>query len=217
MSSTSILCTTTDPGRTDGWDKPVNQSLEHRKELKRYDIPGHAHALTFSCYHRRSYFDDPIACEVFLGVLNEARELYEYKLWAYVVMPNHVHVLLWPMRLTYDIAKICGGLKGVASKRYHNHLMENDPLRRDGLLVRAGGKNVFRFWQHGGGFDRNLWKADAVHDVIRYIEANPVRRKLVDIPEQYRWSSAYARATNQEPVPDRFGMPVTPSHGRRSC
>jgi putative transposase len=67
---------------------------------------------------------------------------------------------------------------------------------------------MFRFWQHGGGFDRNLWNAKAIHDAINYIEANPVRRGLASAPENYRWSSSYARVRNQGVVPDTFNMPV---------
>jgi hypothetical protein len=48
----------------------------------------------------------------------------------------------------------------------------------------------------------------AIHESIKYIEANPVRKKLSDSPEKYLWSSAFARANNIGIVPDKFNMPV---------
>jgi len=61
-------------------------------------------------------------------------------------------------------------------------------LRR--LTVRRGARKVFRFWEAGGGFDRNLWHAEAVQEAVQYIHANPVRRGLVEKPTEWPWSSA---------------------------
>jgi putative transposase len=195
----------------------VDFKTQHRKKLHHYNTPGHAHELTFSCYRRSNYFSDPAACDIFLRVLTEARLQSRFRLWAYVVMPNHVHVLLWPFEQKYDIARIDSGIKGVTSKRYAIYLFETDRERYYNFIVKSRGKEMFRFWQHGGGFDRNLWNAKAIHHSIEYIEANPVRRGLVSAPEEYRWSSSYTRVTNQGVVPDIFNMPVlmlNPQHQR---
>jgi putative transposase len=181
---------------------------EHRKKLHHYNSPGHAHELTFSCYRRLAYFIDPVACEIFMQVLAEANQHFHFKVWAYVIMPNHVHLLIWPLEPKYDIAKIDSGIKGITSKRYARHLVEINAIKYQEFMVNSRGGERFRFWQHGGGFDRNLWNAKAIHDSIGYIEANPVRRKLAICPEEYPWSSAYARYRNQGLVPDKFTMPV---------
>jgi putative transposase len=47
-----------------------------------------------------------------------------------------------------------------------------------------------RFWQPGGGYDRNVVEIAAVHQIIEYIHANPVRRGLVACAEDWEWSSA---------------------------
>ena len=75
-------------------------------------------------------------------------------------------------------------------------------------MVPSRGVETFRFWQPGGGFDRNLWNSQAIHKAIEYIEANPVRKKLAVIPEEFKWSSAYARTNDVGVVPDRFDIPV---------
>jgi REP element-mobilizing transposase RayT len=126
-------------------------------------------------------------------------------------------LLIWPLEHKYDVAKIDSGIKGIMSRRYAKHLFDTNRAKYEEFLVKSQGKHMFRFWQHGGGFDRNLWNAKAIHDAINYIEANPVRRGLVSVPENYRWSSSYARVRNQEVVPDKFNMPVlmlNPQHQR---
>jgi putative transposase len=117
-------------------------------------------------------------------------------------------MLILPQESHYDIAKIDNGMKGVASKRYAAHLMEIDRDKYEEFVIESSGRKTFRFWQPGGGFDRNLWNAKAIHDSIRYIEANPVRRGLVSTPGEYRWSSAYSRAKGEGVVPDKCNLPV---------
>ena len=78
-------------------------------------------------------------------------------------------------------------------------------------------RTVFRFWQPGGGFDRNFWNAKAIYPAIEYLEANPVRKGLAATPEEYRGSSAYSRDRKEGLVPDRFDLPVLmpdPQHQR---
>jgi REP element-mobilizing transposase RayT len=65
--------------------------------LHHYNTPGDAHELTFSCYRRQTFFNDSVACHMFLDELNKSRGIYDFKLWAYVLMPHHVHLLIWPL------------------------------------------------------------------------------------------------------------------------
>jgi hypothetical protein len=94
------------------------------------------------------------------------------------------------------------------AKRYRQHLLENDQNKCDTFFVRDGNEFNFAFWQRGGGFDCNLWSAKAIHDSIRDIEANPVRKKLVGNVEEWPWSSAYARAYQKGVIPDSCALPV---------
>jgi putative transposase len=65
-------------------------------------------------------------------------------------------------------------------------------------MLLDGGQNAFgnlptlrgyRFWQRGGGYDRNLRTTRDIHEKIQYIHNNPVRRGLVDRPGDWAWSS----------------------------
>jgi putative transposase len=67
----------------------------HWKKLNRYNNPYHARELTFSCYKKYPYFSDPIACKIFLDFLDNAGKKYKFELWAYVIMPDHIHLLIY--------------------------------------------------------------------------------------------------------------------------
>ena len=57
-------------------------------------------------------------------------------------------------------------------------------------ITRKRGKRTERvFWQSGGGFDRNVIKPGTLMKMIDYIHMNPVRRGLVEKPEDWKWSS----------------------------
>ena len=65
-----------------------------------------------------------------------------------------------------------------------------------------------RFWQRGGGFDRNMWNPKAIYDAIEYIETNPVRAKLVTSPHEWNWSSARVRKRKEGIVPEIISLPI---------
>jgi len=187
-----------------------SESEQKYKALKHYNSPGHAHELTFSCYHRYDYLSDPVACELFLCELKKSRGEHDFELWAYVLMPNHVHLLILPHQGAYDIVRMLNDTKGRMAKQYRDYILENEPgkFKKYQVFDKSKHRNVCRFWQTGGGFDRNLWNGIAIQKSIEYIEANPVRRKRAAIPSEYRWSSAYTRERESGLIPDRFNMPV---------
>ena len=67
--------------------------------------------LTFSCFQRFPYFTDPIACTIFLDLLNSARVKYGFKLWSYVIMPDHVHLLIWPKEKGHLVSQFLHSIK----------------------------------------------------------------------------------------------------------
>ena len=101
-------------------------------------------------------------------------------------MPTHVHLLLFPLQKIYNISMIQQTIKGKMSTRYRRILLEENPDKFESMCIIAKGKKTFRFWQTGGGFDRNLWSSKAILYSINYIEANPVRAKLVKNPEDWQ-------------------------------
>jgi putative transposase len=184
--------------------------MEHDVFMNRhYNTPGQAHELTFSVYRCQNLFLNTNASELFLKELAATRDECSFRLWAYVIMPNHVHLLLWPLEKNYKIEMITKIIKGRMAKKHIHSIEESDDTDSlETYRVIEKGVNKYRIWQRGGGFDRNLWNPKAVHASIEYIEANPVRRMLARSPAEYQWSSAYARETGKGVVPDVFNMPV---------
>lgn len=159
----------------------------------RYNEPGHAHSLTFSCYQRRPLLADDPARGWLLDAIATACHKHELDLWAYVVMPEHAHILLRPRREQYDVGKILSSMKQSVSKRVILHAKERAPSQLALMAHRqSNGQESFRFWQRGGGYDRNVWSPRYVWETIDYIHANPVRRRLCDRDIDWKWSSASA-------------------------
>jgi putative transposase len=82
--------------------------MSHRTS---YNILGQAHFLTFSCWQRQPFLSDREACISLARTLNEARQRERFGIWAYVLMPEHVHLLIYPRSETYDMAKILRRIK----------------------------------------------------------------------------------------------------------
>ena len=65
-----------------------------RKTRRRFDEPGQARELTFSCYHGYQFLNRDRTRSWFLEELESARRKWSFDLWAYVLMPEHVHLLI---------------------------------------------------------------------------------------------------------------------------
>ncbi len=168
----------------------------HRKTCVRHDAPGHAHALTFSCDERRPLLAGDAACRLLVESLAAARVRHGFDLWAYVIMPEHVHLLVWPRDPAYSISRILLAVKRPVSYQ----------ARRMGL---APGP---RFWLAGGGFDRNIDHAAATHAEVQYMHANPVRRGLCHDPLEWKYSSAGFWAGRTD-VPLAMDLTLPPGDG----
>jgi putative transposase len=126
-----------------------------------------------------------------IDAINGCRTKHRVHLWAYVLMPEHVHLLLWPTQAGYCISKILSALKQPVSKRALLFVRANAPSFLQQMEdKRPDGTVRHRFWQRGGGYDRNLTGPTTIWAKIDYIHANPVRRGLCESPTEWQWSSA---------------------------
>ena len=155
------------------------------------DLPGHAHELTFSCYRRLRLLSKDRSRQWFIDALELARGKHDFDLWAYVVMPEHVHVLLVPQRSQYRIADILKTIKQSVARRAIRFLRQDAPEWLDHLAVKRNDEIVgYRFWEAGGGYDRNVVTPEVALAAVDYIHNNPVRRGLATSPVEWPWSSA---------------------------
>jgi putative transposase len=136
----------------------------------------------------------------FVEALQDAPREHAFNLWAWVIMPEHVHRLIWPRRAGYQTAAILADMKRPVGQKAVARLMENNPEFLEKLTVRHRNRTYRRFWQAGPGQDRNVFEPAAAHQIAEYIHTNPVRRGLVKRAEDWPWSSASDWAGEEDVV-----------------
>ena len=137
--------------------------------LKRYQQARQLHYATFTCYHRAKLLATARARDLFVHHLERVRRWYGFYVIGYVVMPEHVHLLVSePERATLALALQM--LKQTVSRK----------------LKAISGQNPF--WQ-ARYYDFNVWSERKRVEKLRYMHRNPVTRGLVERPEDWRRSS----------------------------
>ncbi|MEX2173532.1 MAG: transposase [Pirellulaceae bacterium] len=178
----------------------------HRKTILHYDGELDARSLTFSCYQRLPFLSKDRSRLWMMDAIQLARGKHPLHIWAYAIMPEHVHLLVWPHDPKLKIEAVLTTIKQSVSKRALNWLRRYDPA----YLARFSGS--FHFWQDGPGYDRNLYSPRYIWTDIDYLHENPVRRGLVEKQVDWPWSSAAAYAGVQHvPIPINFeSLPEDP-------
>ena len=124
-------------------------------------------------------------------------------------MPEHIHLLVLPHK-NATVSKILSGVK-VSVARLARHWVEKEApgFLSHMLDIQPDGKKCFRFWQRGGGYDRNICLVEELYEKMNYIHLNPVRRGLVNSPEDWFWSSfrAYEYGVKEPIAVDRESLP----------
>jgi putative transposase len=151
---------------------------------------GHAHELTFCCFRRYAFLKAERTCQWLADAIHTARIELEFHLCSYVFMPDHVHLIVYPRHPNYDIRTILRKIKEPVGRKAVKHLREQAPDWLPRITVNRGKRLEHRFWQAGGGFDRNVFEPQTLLTMIDYIHTNPVRRGLASRPEDWKWSSA---------------------------
>ena len=161
-----------------------------RRHRRNCNAPGDAHELTFSCYQGYKFLEAARTCEWLVASIEQARIKYRFDLWAWVFMPEHVHLIVRPREAVYDMAPIRQAIKEPVGRRAIKYLRVHSPHWLPRLERRRGQRIEHLFWQSGGGYDRNIDEPATLEKMIDYIHLNPVRRGLVEHAWQWTWSSA---------------------------
>lgn len=162
-----------------------------RKTFKRYHEPGHFHELTFSCYRRKQLLTTDTGRVKLAEFIDAANQAAGMNLVAFVFMPEHVHLLVFPTQPEPDFPRYLAGIKQPFSCWVKQRLLKlNSPLLKGLTVQERPGKSCFRFWQEGPGYDRNLYSPKSLEASLAYIHLNPVRRGLCEKSIDWRWSSA---------------------------
>jgi putative transposase len=152
-------------------------------DLNRCYGRGYLHYITTSCYQRRPLLDAASRRDLLLEVLEHVRRRYHFVVVGYVVMPEHVHLLLSePER--GNPSTVMQAIKQGFARRILGRLRSRTAPERH---RESDGED--HIWQRRF-YDFVLWTAQKRQEKLHYIHQNPVARGLVDKPEQWRWSSA---------------------------
>ena len=181
----------------------------HRRTLRRFEGHNHARELTFTCFRGQPFLRSDRACRWLIDALAAARAKHGFDLWAYCIMPTHTHLLLYyPAASGLRMGAILTSVKRPVTLRAVAWARRNRPSFLERMRDRQpNGKTHLRFWQRGGGYDRNLHTPEAVRDAVRYIHRNPVEAGLCVREIDWPWSSAKAWAGEPTPLAldlDRF-------------
>ena len=157
---------------------------------RNYNTPGHAHELTFTCYRRIPFLSKDRSRQWLAEAVNAACDTHDFRLWAYVFMPEHVHLLVWPQKPDYDIAAFRRAVKSPVARKAIAYMAEHSPKLLEQITKPRGNRVERLFWQQGGGYDRNIDNPATLRPMINYLHDNPVRRGLVERAWDWQWSSA---------------------------
>ena len=167
------------------------------KYLKRYDEPGHAHFWTISCYRRLTFFWHDDMKHIVVDAFRTLQSRFDACLIAYVIMPEHLHLIVYPHGKGDDkpipISKLLHAFKQHIG--FHGKRCLRDHWRRDGKLwsqpLNAWARGEFdkQIIMNARGYDFNIDQHKALLQKIDYCHKNPITRGLVERAEDWRWSS----------------------------
>jgi len=144
----------------------------------------HLHFITCSCYRRLPFLNSARARHRFLSILEQTRQRYRFVVVGYVVMPEHVHLLLTEPEVGTP-STVMQVLKQRSARALLPKSKRKNPRQRDLFGERPPRR---AFWQ-ARFYDFHVWTTRKRVEKLRYMHRNPVERGLVESPEQWPWSS----------------------------
>ena len=158
-----------------------------------YSEANHLHFITASTYRRVPLFDSPRFRARFIETLDQLRHEFDFRLVGYVLMPEHFHLLIWPSK-AHSPSRIVGSLKQRTARRIIENLKRfEEPwcrrmLDRIALPDTVHDESTYRVWQRRF-YDFNVWSESKRLEKLQYRHENPVKRRLVENPAEWPWSS----------------------------
>jgi len=146
--------------------------------LVRIHNQGDTHFITFSCRERRPYLSTPASRDLVLDGLARTQQRYNFLVFGYVIMPEHVHALLGEPSIG-TIADVIKAWKLSVTLRQKQR----------------------PFWEQRY-YDFNIFTNEKLSEKLKYLHRNPVARGLTASPEGWQWSSFrhYASGEKQSVV-----------------
>ncbi len=156
----------------------------------RVDIGDFTYHIINRANSRRTIFDEPDAYRHFEILLKDAVEKFDLRLLAYVLMPNHWHLILYP--------KTNGTLSSFMQWLTLTHTQQYHAWKRT-----TGHGHIYQGRYKSFLIEKDVYLVAA----IKYVERNPVRAKLVKRVEEWRWGSGYRRLAGSKKERDILSDP----------
>lgn len=196
--------------------------------LKTINIPGHAYFVTSKVYKNKNVFVYKKFCEIIIDTLKYVREQGKLKLLGYVIMPDHLHLIVWPQGEKY-ISDIMRDFKKYASRQIIKYMIKSEkrgspdprgfvwrdqeiPPSRETKIIPYptfsslltvftvnSKKQTFKVWQSRNWIE-NVYSEKFLCQKLNYIHNNPVRAKIVKEADGYQYSSFRSYYQNDDSV-----------------
>ena len=173
--------------------------------MKKFNEPGHIHFVTFKTFKKYPYFEGEKCCLILLEELDYYRQKYGYKIYGYVILPDHVHCLISFENEKLTISKIIQMIKGATARQIIDLSLQSG--NQEHLLL-AQNKNMeqmlhatpnewnknhkrglkYQIWQPGF-FDFNIYTTKKFNEKLKYIHGNPIKHGLTNDISKYKFCS----------------------------
>jgi putative transposase len=188
--------------RLDDVVQPTRREKKVRmhKNLPKFNDTSYAHFVTTRTHGNYPYFRDKSLAKILQEEMEFYAKKYGFDLLGHVIMPDHLHLLVWwdvEAKPGLTISKIMQGIKGSAARRIIDLVKGSSEhplrLRREPMLSSTPKyvhkQNLrYRLWQPGF-YDFNIYSEEKLRGKLDYMHDNPVRAGLAPEPAKYRWSS----------------------------
>lgn len=161
--------------------------------LRRYDIPGHTHFWTFSTYRRLTFFWHDAIKQIAIDGLRHLQTRFDVCMVGYVIMPEHMHVLIYPhprrQPSPIPISTLLHAFKrkvGQEGKKLLKQFGVDGQLWSEPIQTWLAADQPFFQTR---GYDFNIETYDKLLEKLHYCHKNPVTRGLVADPAVWKWSS----------------------------
>jgi putative transposase len=181
------------PSRTSGKGGALGL-VSMPKNLERRHGQKDLHFITCSCYRRLPLFPSVPTWNLFVRILDEVREQYGFAVVGYVIMPEHVHLLISEPRkgTPSTVMQVLKQRVSREARRRRRRTVPQAQLRFN--FGESAGERLAalpQFWQRRF-HDFNVWSAKKRSEKLEYMHMNPVKREFVVRPEDWAWSSCAA-------------------------
>ncbi|MBU8932489.1 MAG: transposase [candidate division Zixibacteria bacterium] len=157
-------------------------------KLRHIDDGGTARFVTFSCYRHLPCLSTPRIRDIAVEELRRVAQKYDIRILGFVIMPDHVHLVLWPPDGT-QLGRVIGEMKSLSARRVFS----------EQTSIQSGKKRVL--WQRRC-YDHNCRTPEVVKEKIKYCHGNPMRAGLVSSLADWRWSSYNCYEGNKDVLLD---------------